>query len=164
MQGLLTALKQTSRHRLVAATGAVAALASVSSAVGMQINQADVLQTRSRDLTADTKIILRECSSEHPELMAEREKLLDELKTREDSISRSVSARLSHVLEPWPLKHQAHGAWYLQHQALSLFMKTCDPEYYTESETVVADNIPEHFWQGKLQTARFLLYILAGTQ
>lgn len=159
MQDLVTALKQTSRRGLVAATGAAAALTGISFASGMQINQASVLQTKSDKMMNATEYILFECRSEHSDLMAEREKLLDELKSRQDGISKSLSPRLKHVVEPWHLHQQKHEAWCLQRRAISLFNQTCDADYNADSETDVATNIPEHIWQGKLRSAMHLISI-----
>ena len=61
--------------------------------------------------------------------------------------------------EPWHLYLQMSEAQKLQDRALSLFRKTCDLEDDTDSETDVANNIPEHIWQGKLRSAMHLLFV-----
>ena len=165
MQGFATALKQTSRRAFLAATSTcsigVAAASAVSFAGGMQFYEACVLQSRLQENIYVARDILRECRSEYPELMAEQKKLLDELKSREDSIGNSVSAMLNHVLQPWHLQCQMQAAWRLQRQALSLFLKTCDPECDADIGADVADKIPDDFWQSKLQSAGHLLYTVS---
>ena len=159
MMGLVTAVERTSLGRVVAVTAAAGASAGISFFYGVHMNKAHDLQRRTRTLAFLASIVLHDCASERPEAMAEREKLRDELRSREASTSGSRSARLKHVLEPWHLHLQMLEARKLHVRALSLFRKTCDLEDVTDSEADVADNTPEHFWQGKLRSTMHLLSI-----
>ena len=110
MMGLVTALKQTSRCRVVASTGAAGLLAGASFTCGLRVHKAYVLPTELHRVTIAARKLLGRYRLKYSELLAEQEKLLDELKSRKDSISKSATARLNHVVELWPLQTQDYKA------------------------------------------------------
>ncbi len=114
MKGLVTALKQTSRRRIVATTGAAGLLAGASFACELRGHKAYVLPTKLYRVTIAARKLLGRYRLKYSEGVVEQEKLLDELKSRKDSISKSATARLHHVVELWPLQIQDYKAWYLQ--------------------------------------------------
>ena len=160
MKGLVTALKQTSRRRVVAITVAAGALAGASFAFGVRVHDAHDLQKEQRRLNSGSQLILQMCVTEHRELSTEREELFTELKSGNDSIKEGLSTTLHHTMEPWILRHQMNEAWHLQWRVLQLFRKTCSPMWTAKSETDIDDESQADHWQSKALRACTLLQLL----